>query len=136
MFVTLLLGVIDLATGSLTWANAGHPPPVLIGADGTVRLLTDRSGPACGVQEDLQYQRFTCQLDRGETLLGYTDGVTDATDRQDTQYGESRMIARLSAPVASASTLILGLLDDVHQFTDGASPFDDITLIALRRPYA
>lgn len=136
MFVTLLLGVIDLATGSLTWANAGHPPPVLIGADGTVRLLTDRSGPACGVQEDLQYQRFTCQLERGETLLGYTDGVTDATDRQDTQYGESRMVARLSAPVASASTLILGLLEDVHQFTDGASPFDDITLIALRRPYA
>lgn len=136
MFVTLLLGVIDLSTGSLVWANAGHPPPALIRADGAVDLLTGRSGPACGVQEDLHYQCFTCQLDRGETLLGYTDGITDATDRQETQYGESRMIARLSAPVTSATTLTQGLLDDVHQFTDGASPFDDITLIAIRRPYA
>jgi len=136
MFVTLLLGVIDLSTGSLVWANAGHPPPALIRADGTVRLLPGRSGPACGVQEGLQYQCFTYQLDRGETLLGYTDGITDATDRQDTQYGETRMIARLSAPVTSATTLTQGLLDDVHQFTDGASPFDDITLIAIRRPYA
>ncbi len=136
MFVTLLLGVVDLSTGSLAWANAGHPPPVLIGVDGTVRLLTDRSGPACGVQEDLHYQCFTDQLERGETLLGYTDGITDATDRQDAQYGEPRMIARLSVSVTSAATLTQGLLDDVRQFTDGANPFDDITLIAIRRPYA
>lgn len=135
MFVTLLLGVIDLSTGSLIWANAGHPPPVLIRTDGTVRLLTGRSGPACGVQEGLHYQCFTDQLERGETLLGYTDGVTDATDRQDTQYGEFRMLARLSTPVASAAVLTQDLLADVHQFTDGASPFDDITLIAIRRPY-
>jgi len=133
MFVTLLLGVLDLATGELAWANAGHPPPAVIAADGTVRLLPGRSGPACGVQEDLSYQRLDARLLPGEILLGYTDGVTDATDRQGAQYGEARMLERLGRPAGSATELAQALLDDVHRFTDGADPFDDITLIAVRR---
>jgi len=132
MFVTLLLGVLDLATGELAWANAGHPPPAVVAADGTVRLLPGRSGPACGVQEDLPYQRLDTRLQTGETLVGYTDGVTDASDRQGTQYGEARMLDRLGGPALSAQARVQALLDDVHRFADGADPFDDITLIAIR----
>lgn len=132
MFVTLLLGVLDLATGELAWANAGHPPPALAAADGTVRLLPGRSGPACGVQEDLSYQRLDARLQSGETLVGYTDGVTDAADRQGTQYGEARMLDRLGGPAPTAQARVQALLDDVHRFADGADPFDDITLIAIR----
>lgn len=133
MFVTLLLGILDLATGELAWANAGHPPPVVIGADGAVRLLPGRSGPACGVQEDLHYGRLDDRLMPGDTLFGYTDGVTDATNPGGEQYGEARMLARVADAAGDTAELARRLLDDVHGFTDGADPFDDITLIAVRR---
>lgn len=133
MFVTLLLGVLDLETGRLVWANAGHPPPAIIGTDGRVRLLEGRSGPACGVQEDLPYQALESTLLSGETLLGYTDGVTDATNQAGEQYGEARLLAQLTTPADNTDRQVGQLLDDLHRFTDGADPFDDITLIAIRR---
>ncbi len=136
MFVTLLLGVINLPTGELIWANAGHPAPILVGADTRLQVLSGRSGPACGVQPNLTYCCFNYQLEQGQTLFGYTDGITDAANRQEQQYGEPRMMAQLSSPVSNAHALVQKLLADVQQFTDGASPFDDITLIAVRRPYA
>src|SRR5690606_13383088 len=78
MFVTLVLGVLDLATGDLDWANGGHPPLCIVQTDGSLRLLEGRSGPACGVQEDLPYKSFSTRLAPGEILLGYTDGITEA----------------------------------------------------------
>jgi sigma-B regulation protein RsbU (phosphoserine phosphatase) len=133
MFVTLLVGMIDLETGELSWANAGHLPPVVVNADGGVRELQGRSGPACGIQEDLPYKRLSARLGRGETLIGYTDGVTDATDPDGAQYGDARMLALFPAATRGAATLAQELLDDVHRFANGADPFDDITLIAVRR---
>lgn len=133
MFVTLLLGVLDLQTGHLIWANAGHPPPAIIAPDGQVRLLTGRSGPACGVQEDLSYQPLESTLLPGETLLGYTDGVTDATNLAGEQYGEAQLLAQLATPADNTGKQIDQLLADLRRFTDGADPFDDITLIAIRR---
>lgn len=133
MFVTLLLGILNLQDGTLAWANAGHPPPAVIAADGAVRLLHGRSGPACGVQENLDYQRLDDRLLPGETLVGYTDGVTDAMNPQAAQYGEARMLAHLAVPAMPAGDLTRNLLDDVRRFADGAEPFDDITLIAVRR---
>lgn len=132
MFVTLLLGVLDLATGELAWANAGHPPPAVVAADGSVRLLPGRSGPACGVQEDMPYQRLEARLAPGEILLGYTDGVTDAIDPAGEQYGEPRMLEQLSRPADGAVQAAQALLDDVYRHAAGADPFDDITLIAIR----
>ncbi len=116
MFVTLLLGVLDLDTGELQWANAGHPPPLLIGADGSVRTLEGRSGPACGVQEDLIYLPLNAQLDYGETLVGYTDGVTDATNALGGHYGLERMVNTLARPGATAARLTERLLDDIQDF--------------------
>ena len=134
MFVTLLVGVLNLDNGDLAWANAGHPPPaVVVAQDGSMRLLTGRSGPACGVQEDVQYTSLHAYLPPGEILLGYTDGVTDAVDPQGYQYGDARLMARLNHPTGSAAQLTQAVLNDVHRFCDGADPFDDITLIAVRR---
>lgn len=134
MFVTLLLGVLDLDSGELSWASAGHLPPVVVGVDGTVRLLEGRSGPACGVQEDMPYRPLTAHLARGEILLGYTDGVTEAVNNQGAQYGDPRMLSMLVQPPATSAGLALRLLDDVQAFAAGAEQSDDITMIVIRRP--
>lgn len=133
MFVTLLLGVLDLATGDLAWANAGHPPPAVIAADGAVRLLEGRSGPACGVQEDLPYLCLSARLAPGETLVGYTDGITEAMDPENRQYGEERMLPLLSAMPDDAADLAKRLVGDVDAFAGEAEQFDDITLVVIRR---
>lgn len=134
MFVTLLLGVLDLTTGELQWANAGHLPPAVIGADGVVRLLEGRSGPACGVQEDLEYRGLSAVLAPGEMLVGYTDGITEAVDPHNAQYGDPRLLAVLSNPPVPSAKLSKRLLEDVQAFADGAEQSDDITLIVIRRP--
>lgn len=134
MFVTLLLGVLDLTTGELQWANAGHLPPAVIGADGVVRLLEGRSGPACGVQEDLEYRGLSAVLAPGEMLVGYTDGITEAVDPHNAQYGDPRLLAVLPNPPVPSAKLSKRLLEDVQAFADGAEQSDDITLIVIRRP--
>lgn len=133
MFVTLLLGVLDLDSGELAWANAGHPPPAVVQADGAVRLLEGRSGPACGVQEGLAYRPLSAMLAPGEALVGYTDGVTEAFDSKGKEYGEARMLALLAGLAGNAADLGGQLLADVHGFTAGAEQSDDITLIVVRR---
>ena len=133
MFVTLLLGVLDLSTGALSWANAGHPPPAVIGADGAVRLLEGRSGPACGVQEDLPYRRLDAQLGPGETLVGYTDGITEAMNVRNEQYGDARMLELLAANPGEAADLAKRLVSDVDAYAGEAEQSDDITLVVIRR---
>ncbi|WP_256977778.1 SpoIIE family protein phosphatase [Bordetella genomosp. 10] len=134
MFVTLLLGVLDLRNGHLRWANAGHPPPAVIDAQGQARLLTDRSGPACGVIPNTVYRPLAAQLQRGEILVGYTDGVTEAAGPGGGLYGETRLLARLRKPATSSAALALGLVEDLKHYAAGAEQSDDITLIVIRRP--
>lgn len=132
MFTTLFLGVLDLDTGELDYVNAGHPPPILITREGRAVKLEGRGGPACGVMKNLPYRSFSVHLDSGDTLLGYTDGVTEAVDGEGTQYGEARLLDILAHPVKEAEEATARLLADVENFTAGTEPFDDITLIAVR----
>lgn len=134
MFVTLVIGVLDLATGALDWSNGGHPPLCLVQTDGKLRLLEGRSGPACGVQEDLPYRKFSTTLEPGEILLGYTDGVTEAVGPDGSLYDEKRLFARLAGQQhANAETLAATLLQDVRDFVQQTEQSDDITLIAVKR---
>lgn len=134
MFVTLLVCVLNLQTGKLAWANAGHPPPaIVVGREGVTRLLTGRSGPACGVIEDANYISLYTHVFPGEIVFGYTDGVTDAVDPQGYQFGDARLMELLTRPTTSAALLTQTILGDIHRFCDGAEPFDDITLIAVLR---
>ncbi len=134
MFVTLFLGVLDVKSGELRWANAGHPSPVIIDASGHTHLLTDRSGPACGVIENTVYRPLSTQLERGEILVGYTDGVTEAPCRDGGLYSEERLLARLRKSTGSAAALALGIVQDLRHYTAGTEQSDDITLIVIRRP--
>ena len=134
MFVTLIVGVLDLDDGRLEWANAGHSALCMLTPSGELQLLDGRSGPACGVQEDLPYRRHETQLGSGSVLIGYTDGVTEAVGPTDAQYGEHRLYAAL-APMAGAtsSTVLKGVLSRVHDFVQDTPQSDDITLLAIKR---
>jgi sigma-B regulation protein RsbU (phosphoserine phosphatase) len=134
MFVTLLIAVLDMDTGELVWTNAGHLPPCVVSADGSAKLLEGRGGPACGVQEDLPYTSCSTRLAPGDTLIGYTDGVTEALDPNGRLYGDPRLFARLSERVPdSAQDATDWVLGDVRAFAMGTEQSDDITLIAAKR---
>ncbi|MGB3290190.1 MAG: SpoIIE family protein phosphatase [Burkholderiaceae bacterium] len=135
MFVTLFLAVLDMSNGELVWANGGHPPPCILSQNGDLRLLEGRSGPACGVMEDVPYQQFSTMLEPGATLLGFTDGVTEALNPEGKLYGESRLYALLAGTHPdTAHNTASTLLDDVRAFAQGTEQSDDITLIAAKRP--
>jgi sigma-B regulation protein RsbU (phosphoserine phosphatase) len=132
MFVTLFLGMLNFENNELRYVNAGHPPSILISRNGRMRRLEGRSGPACGVRENISYRTFSIRLDSGDTLLGYTDGIIEATNGEGTQYGEARLLEILGHPTKNAEETVTGLLADIEAFTAGTEPFDDITLIAAQ----
>lgn len=134
MFVTLIIGVLDLDDGTLHWANGGHPPPCIVRHDRTLRLLEGRSGPACGVLPDHRYSGFTTRLEPGEILFGYTDGIPEAMNSQNQQYGEERVHERLrKSGNQPAERYAAAVINDVHEFTQGNEQSDDITIIAIKR---
>jgi len=135
MFVTLLLAVLDLDSGELIWANAGHNPPCILHEDGQVRTLDGRSGPACGVQDDLVYPCFTTALAPGQIFIGFTDGVTEAVHTDDELYGDERLLTLLSTlgDTSTAHDVTQAILADLRAFVRDTEQSDDITLIAAKR---
>ena len=136
MFVSLLCGMLDTATGELVMASAGHEPPVLCDTDG-VRLVELDTGAALGLDDEARYPPRTLRLRPGQTLLLYTDGITEATDTDQQLFGTERMLACLGrSPSGSASDLAAGLLAEVDRFAEGAGQADDITVLALNWHHA
>lgn len=136
MFVSLLCGLLDTATGQLTMASAGHEPPVLWGAEAP-HLLDLETGPALGLDEEATYTSRRIRLRPGETFLMYTDGITEATDASLDMYGSERMLACLDRCAASGEDDPAGfLLADVEAFAAGHGQADDITVLALRWHHA
>jgi sigma-B regulation protein RsbU (phosphoserine phosphatase) len=133
VFVTMFYAVLDGATGRLVYANAGHCPPRLVGADGRVRRIEPTGGLALAVLSGVAYREASLALAPGETLLLYTDGVTDALDPGGSQFGELRLEEVLAAAAGAAPERLLAqLMDRVGQFAAGAPQADDITCLALR----
>jgi sigma-B regulation protein RsbU (phosphoserine phosphatase) len=134
MFVTLLVAVLDCRNGQLAWCNAGHPAPLKLAHDGSLHVLEGRSGPACGVQEDMHYKAFQTTLEPGDLLMGYTDGVSEALSPQGQLYSEPRLMQLLERCAGqSARQLNDTILADVRLFSQGTEQSDDITLIAVQR---
>lgn len=131
MFVSLLCGMLDTLTGELALASAGHEPPVLCDTEGA-RLLELDTGAALGLDEEVRYPARTLRLQSGQTLLLYTDGITEAMDTAGQMFGTERMLACLSHDaLRPAAELAGGLLAAVDRFAEGASQADDITVLAL-----
>ena len=134
MFVTAWIGVVDLETGEAEYVNAGHNPPLVKRADGSVEYLTARSGPPLAVMDGVSYRRQTLTLKPSDGILLYTDGVTEATNRAEALYGEDRLQRSMRGLLGAhdAGALIDGVLADVYAFTDGAEQADDITLLGFK----
>jgi serine phosphatase RsbU (regulator of sigma subunit) len=134
MAVSLLVGVLDLKTGTLDLCNAGHENPLVVSADGAVRELALDGGPALCVAQDYAYPVERHRLERGETLVAYTDGVTEAQDPTDDLFGRGRAMAVLSAEHGALDELIDTLVAAVRTFEAGEDASDDLTVLAVRRP--
>jgi phosphoserine phosphatase RsbU/P len=137
MFVSAFYGVLDSASGKLCCCNAGHNPPLLRKADGTVEWFAAKGGPALGVIEDAAYEEMEIDFAPGDTLLLYTDGVTEAIDEDDVPFGEDALkdvFQRLGSADPSAVADIIETVAAEH--TGEAEQFDDITCLVVRRPAA
>lgn len=134
MFVTVFYGIYDTRTGDITYVNAGHNPPYVLHADGTVTALPVSDNICMGVIEDFAYTAHTLKLECGDTLVAYTDGVTEAFDTAGAAYGDARLcqlIASLSGKTAKEITD--GVNASVADFANGAEQSDDITVLTLQR---
>jgi sigma-B regulation protein RsbU (phosphoserine phosphatase) len=133
MFVTLLCGFLDTVSGRLCYAAGGHPPPVLVNGE-EARLLPVPRGALLGVFDQVRFEAAEITLHPGDTLLGYTDGLTEAPDPAGEEFGESRLLALTARHDGDAATLIAALRDAVSAHAGGRPLPDDLTLLALRRP--
>jgi len=134
MFVTVFAGVLDLATGELSYANAGHEEPLVLRHGADPAELKGDSGPPIGALDDYQYQVQRWQMRPGEMLLLYTDGVTEAQNSTRAFYGDTRLKQAVAArPAASSVKEVVELVrQDVRRFGAGNDQSDDITLLAVR----
>ena len=134
MFVTVFYGIYDIKTGDVTYTNAGHNPPYVAKADGSIVKLPLSENIIAGFLKDYQFTEETLQLQHGDTLLLYTDGVTEAVDPDYNEYGEERLEALLkNTPQTDCQQLIDAVKADVKVFANGAEQSDDITLLAIKR---
>ncbi|WP_423455518.1 PP2C family protein-serine/threonine phosphatase [Ottowia sp. VDI28] len=138
MFVTVFLGLLDLQTGRLDYVNAGHNPPLLLRADGadgrhnTVEIMPRGQNMALAVLDDAVFKQGRMQMHAGDTLLLYTDGVTEAADPQGAFFGEARLTELAAQYQPSDGDLSQALLEAVRHFEAGANQTDDITCVATR----
>jgi serine phosphatase RsbU (regulator of sigma subunit) len=133
MFATLFFGVLDPKTGTLTYINGGHQPLLIIDKFGGVRKQLNPTGPAVGIQLDAAYQIKEARLEPGEILLGYTDGVVEASSDDGNFFTSEQLLSLLEDEVPSAAVLLNHISDQVKSHTGDAEQFDDITLLAIRR---
>ena len=132
MFVTSWMGKIDLSTGVLSFANAGHNPPVIVHADGKCEYLKSRTGFVLAGMEGMKYRANEMTLNKGDRIFLYTDGVTEATDKNEALYGEDRLISYIDKNKdLKAEALLSGLKEDIDLFVGDAPQFDDITMLVF-----
>jgi len=134
MFVTAFAGMLDLATGELAYASAGHDSPFVIAAGAVPRQLATDGGPPLGAVEGFAFPLDRDRLEPGAVLLLYTDGVTEAENAERKFYTVRRLTEALATVAPSSAEAVLkGAFDDLRRFVGAAEQADDITLVALRR---
>lgn len=132
MFVTAWIGVLDITTGEVAYVNAGHCRPLLRRKSGSCEYDDMLGGLVLAGMEDATYRQGSLRLRQGDTLLLYTDGVTEATSKQQQLYGEERLLRTIAdAGSVTPEELLQELWKDVDEFQKDAAQFDDITMLAV-----
>jgi sigma-B regulation protein RsbU (phosphoserine phosphatase) len=133
MFATVFIAVLDLRTGWLTYASAGHNPPYLVIPGGRVLPLEGRSGIALGIIDDADYEDEEVQVPEGGSIVLFTDGVTEAHDPSLSMFGEERLEAGLAhLAAAGPEVTVVAIQQQVQKFADGTEQADDITVLSAR----
>jgi phosphoserine phosphatase RsbU/P len=135
MFVTLFYGVLDPASGTLTYANAGHNPPFLLRSANSDRVdQLHNTGMALGVVPEAAWREETVHLGSADTLVLYTDGAIDALSSDGESFGSERLLSTVRATLpANAPDAEDAILSAIHTFAAGAPRFDDVTLMVVSR---
>jgi sigma-B regulation protein RsbU (phosphoserine phosphatase) len=133
LFATAFLGVLDLATGRLRYASAGHNPPLVLRTSGALMRLDEECGLVLGAMDDSSYPTHEHQLATDDLLVLYTDGITEAHNAAQQLYGEQRLATLLSTvPPGDARDAAQAIFTSVDHFTGKATQFDDMTLTIVR----
>jgi sigma-B regulation protein RsbU (phosphoserine phosphatase) len=131
MFVTVFLGVLNTGTGEFAYSNAGHNPTYIKRQEGNLELLTDLHGPVLAAMEDISYGQSSVQLKKGDVIFAYTDGITDAHNKEVQLFSEERLSSSLSKPFKGVKPMVEDVFMDVLLFERGAEQFDDITALCV-----
>lgn len=132
MFVTAWMGILDIPSGSLKFANAGHNPPLLRRANGTFEYLKTRAGFVLAGMEGVRYRVGELTLGEGDRLFLYTDGVPEATNADNQLYGENRLLEFMNNNLdLEATKLLPNLKTNIDEFVGDAPQFDDITMLVF-----
>jgi sigma-B regulation protein RsbU (phosphoserine phosphatase) len=132
-FITFFFSVLNPATGELMFANAGHNPPIIMRASGELDMI-EGGGPVLGILPIATYRQDCAKLEKGDVLVLYSDGVTEAFDVNDEEYGVERLAEVLREHrTESAGSIVDAVMQSVAEFSTGTPQADDITLLVARR---
>jgi serine phosphatase RsbU (regulator of sigma subunit) len=133
MFATLFFGILDLDSGSLSYISGGHEPLFIVGPGGGVKEHLSFTGPAVGLEPEIDFKIQQTHLEPGDILLGYTDGVPEASAANGTFFTMARMVSILEEPASTATDLLNRIAKSLQDYIGETDQFDDITLLAIRR---
>lgn len=132
LFVTVWIGILEISTGKLTAANAGHEYPAIMQPGGKFELLMDKHGIVLGGMSGISYKEYEVHLEPGSKLFVYTDGVPEATDANEEMFGNDRMMEALNTdPSAPPEKILENVRTAVNEFVKDAEQFDDLTMLCL-----
>ncbi len=133
MFVTVWLGVLEISTGRITAANAGHEFPIIRKANGDFEIFRDKHGFVIGGLPGAKYKDYEFRLEKGGMIFLYTDGVPEATNAAEELFGTDRLLEAMNANMEKDTEAILAAVKNaVNGFVGSAEQFDDLTMLGLK----
>ena len=132
MFITVFLGILNIKTGELKYSNAGHNPPYILRSDKQLEMISDRHGPVIGAMDGFAYKESICFLTKNDLLFIFTDGVTEAMNKESILFGEENLEVILNnSEELNPNLIISNVKDAVNSFENGCEQTDDITMLSL-----
>ncbi|NET00380.1 MAG: SpoIIE family protein phosphatase [Sphaerospermopsis sp. SIO1G2] len=132
MFATMFFGILDPASGILTYINGGHEPLFILNNSGVKKILKS-TGPAVGMMPGMKFKIEQVKMELGDILIGYTDGVTEGKNPEGKLFTDKRLRDLIERPYSSACDLLTAIKDKLFDFIADAPQFDDITMLCVRR---